>query len=162
ATFMARLKRTAVILLTLTALGTGGGVLVYRALPDIHGDAVSRKQPPPLGSISQGNAAQAVQTPQPLLEDKAKLQGTWIIASAEQNGQVIHALNGRRLVFAGDGSFTLSAGREVPGIIPSAPMQGDFTLQPGSPKPIDLSRRRGIYSVNGATLQICLNPPFTD
>jgi uncharacterized protein (TIGR03067 family) len=157
ATFVARLKWTAVILLTLTALGTGAGVAAYRIRTSAQGQTVATMLP---GSLPQGNPQAATKPPEQPVADKDRLQGAWIVMTAEQGGQSLDSLNGRRLVFAGD-RFTVSAGRgEVRGIIPSGEMQGDFSLEAASPKRIDLNlgnwHLQGVYALDGKELRICL------
>lgn len=89
---------------------------------------------------------------------------------AEQYGQRTDLLNDRRLVFAGN-RFTLSAGHgEVRGIIPSAGLEGDFTLELASPRQIELKQNdferswhlRGIYELDGDNLRVCLNRPIAE
>jgi RNA polymerase sigma factor (sigma-70 family) len=138
AIFLGKLKLTALILLTAGMVGTAVGVLVYGT----HENSMSGQQSPTV-NISQGSPAPAAnQASPPLEKDKDKLQGAWVVISAEQQGEEIAALNGRRLVFEGD-HFVLWAGGEVSGILPSARLEGDFTLEPASPSRIELNSSTG-------------------
>jgi len=158
ATLVARLKWTAVILLSLTALGTSVGVAAYRVRTDAQDENVATKQL--LENVPQANLQAATEPPQQPAADKNRLQGAWIVMAAEQGGQRLDSLNGRRFVFAGD-RFTVNSGRgEVRGIIPSREIQGGFKLEAASPKRIDLNgenwRLQGVYVLDGKELRICL------
>jgi RNA polymerase sigma factor (sigma-70 family) len=140
AAFVVKLKLVAVVLLA-AAAGTGAGVLAFRGRP------TAPEAPGP-------EARRPV-------EDKDALQGTWRIVAAEQQGQQIDRLNGRRLIFRGD-HFSLNAGPgEVGGIIPTGQMDGEFKLEAANPARIDLTRRsgylRGVYSLEGNRLLVCLS-----
>jgi uncharacterized protein (TIGR03067 family) len=152
---LTKFKLKAMILLAVTVVAAGAGVLCDRLGPEVP----AGKQPPPK-STPRGNVTPAKQASPRRVSDGKALQGAWIITAAEQQGRGTNVLNGRRLVFKGDGSFTLNEGGEVPGIIPRAPMEGGFTLQPGDPKAIELKHLRGIYSLDSAKLMICLSPPL--
>jgi RNA polymerase sigma factor (sigma-70 family) len=139
AAFVVKLKVAAAVLLTAAAAGTGAGVLAFRArpaVPEAPGPEVRRP-----------------------VEDKDALQGTWRVVTAEQQGQQLDRLNGRRLVFRGD-HFSLNAGPgEVGGIIPTGPMDGEFKLEPAISR-IHLTARfrlRGVFSLEGNRLRICLS-----
>jgi RNA polymerase sigma factor (sigma-70 family) len=139
AAFVAKLRLVAVTLLAVSLVGAGAGAFIYHVRTTALDETMSR-EPPPV-HVSQGKPTPAVGTP-PLVQDNDRLQGTWMIAAAELNGQGTEALNGRRLVFAGD-HFTLSAGREPSGFIPSDPWEGNFTLVPGRLAQIELNPTSG-------------------
>jgi RNA polymerase sigma factor (sigma-70 family) len=150
---MAKLKIAAAALLGITVVATGTGLVIQRMRHAGQVESVAETQP--LASVSRALAPLQVEEPA-----ADKLDGSWIVVTAEQHGRKIDALDGRRLNFA-NGRFTLSAGRgEVRGIIPSGGMDGDFTLETGNPRRIDLKRRnwrlQGVYSVNGNDLRICV------
>jgi uncharacterized protein (TIGR03067 family) len=163
ATFVAKVKRTAVILLALTAVGIGAGV-GYSVRKGGHEGITSVKEPPP-DSLPREEPPRATQGSYRPAGERDKLQGTWRVAGAERYGRAIDVLKDRRLVIAGD-RFTLSGGRgEVSGIIRSAPMEGHFTLGRNNPTGIDLIERsaflgnwhlHGVYSLDGKGLQIRL------
>jgi RNA polymerase sigma factor (sigma-70 family) len=157
AAFVAKLKVTAVLLLATAAAGTGAVLLVYGVRTAIPAEVVSRNPPP----APKHDETSPMQPPQQLMEERSRIQGQWIITAAQQHGRAIDVLNGRRLVFRED-RFMLSAGHgEVSGIIPTAAMEGDFTLELTRPRQIDFNRRswylRGIYQLEGKDLQICLD-----
>jgi uncharacterized protein (TIGR03067 family) len=159
---VARLKLLALLLLAITAAGAGAGVLVYRVGTPAPAEAVIEPRAPV--SIPQGNPQPVVQAPLHPVEDRDRLQGTWSISVAEQEGRGRPELRGRSLVFTED-RFLLGAWRaEVRGIIPSARLEGDYTLKPASPGRIDLTSRgwhlHGIYTLEGNRLTLCLNETF--
>jgi RNA polymerase sigma factor (sigma-70 family) len=95
--------------------------------------------------------------------DKERLQGAWVIASAERGGDKLGAdaeeLKGLTLTFKGD-KVTLSVGGRA--------QEATFTLDPGkSPKEIDLAvdegggemTHLGIYKLDGETLTLCKSHP---
>jgi RNA polymerase sigma factor (sigma-70 family) len=150
---MAKLKVAAAVLLGITIVATGTGLVIHGMRPASHAESKSQTQPN--ASVSQAGAP--LQKEQPA---ENKLDGSWIVVTAEQHGRKIDALDGRRLNFA-NGRFTLSAGRgEVRGIIPGVGMDGDFTVGTGNLRRIDLNRRnwrlQGVYSVTGDDLRLCL------
>jgi uncharacterized protein (TIGR03067 family) len=135
AAFMARLRLAAAALLVASLVGTGAGVVVYHARTAALDDA--RSGEPPRVRRSGGDPTPAVGA-RPPLQDKERLQGTWMITAAALNGQGTEALNGRRLVFAGD-HFALSAGAELNGFISGDPWEGHLALVPGDPGRIELN-----------------------
>jgi RNA polymerase sigma factor (sigma-70 family) len=163
ATFVAKVKWTAVILLALTAVGLGAGV-AYRVGQGGHEGIPSVQQLPP-ESLPREKPPRATQASHRPDGERDKLQGTWRVAGAQRYGRAIDVLKDRRLVIAGD-RFTLSGGRgEVSGIIRSAPMEGNVTLGRNNPTAIDLLERsallgnwhlHGIYSLDGKCLKISL------
>jgi RNA polymerase sigma factor (sigma-70 family) len=163
ATFVAKVKRTAVILLALTAGGFGAGV-GYRVRQGGH-EGIASVKPPPPESLPREKPPRATQVSHRPAGERGKLQGTWRVAGAQRYGRAIDVLKDRRLVIAGD-RFTLSGGRgEVSGIIRSAPMEGKFTLGRNNPAGIDLMESsallgnwhlHGIYSLDGKSLKIRL------
>jgi uncharacterized protein (TIGR03067 family) len=157
ATSVARLKVTALIMLALVALGTGAGVTAFNIGTADHENSESK---PPLPETMTQENLLATEPTMLATKDEDRMQGTWIVMSAEQDGRSLVELNGRRFEFAGD-RFTVSFGRgEVRGMIPSGIMQGDFALEAASPKRIDLNGRnwhlQGIYSLEKSKLKICL------
>jgi RNA polymerase sigma factor (sigma-70 family) len=150
---MAKLKVAAAVLLGITIVATGTGLVIHRMRPVGHADSVAESQAP--SSVSRAVAPLPIEKP---VADE--LDGNWIVVAAEQYGRKIDDLNDRRLSFA-NGRFTLSAGRgEVRGIIPSGGMDGDFTVEPANPRRIDLERRnrhlRGVYELTRNELRICV------
>jgi RNA polymerase sigma factor (sigma-70 family) len=140
ATFVAKLRLAAATLLAVSLMGTGAGAFIYHVRTTALDETISGE--PPQVRVSQGDPKAAVGAPPLLVQDKERLQGTWMIVSAELNGQGTEALNGRRLLFAGD-HFTPSAGTGLRGLIPSDPWAGDFTLVPGRPAQIELNPNSG-------------------
>jgi uncharacterized protein (TIGR03067 family) len=159
AAFVAKLKLATAILMGVTAVGVGTGVVLYGVRPSVGGDRVTDSQPLP-ASTSKENPQVLPRTSDQMAEDRNKLQGVWVVAETEQHGRSVDTLNNRRVVFAGN-RFTFRAGRgEVSGIIPSGQMEGNFTLESASPKQIDLNSQQwhfaGIYSVDDTTLKMCI------
>jgi RNA polymerase sigma factor (sigma-70 family) len=160
AALVAKLKVAAAILLAAALLGTGAGVLVYRAQNAAGEGAASAGQPPP-GSAPREEARSKRQSPERRGEDKDGLRGAWRVATADQYGRRVEALKNRRLVFTGD-RFTLNASDgEARGVLRSAAMEGRYTLEPGSPQPIDLIEPgwhlQGICALDGESLRLCLS-----
>jgi uncharacterized protein (TIGR03067 family) len=166
---LAKLKLAVALFLAVSVAGTGTVALVYRATGRVHED-IMVEPATPTNTIRANSTAVAPGSERPLA-DRDRLQGAWNVAVAEQHGQRIDALNDRRLVIAGN-RFALSDGRgEVGGIIPSAGLEGDFTLEPANPRRIDLKRNnndltqrswhlRGIYEFEGDDLKVCLSRTF--
>jgi RNA polymerase sigma factor (sigma-70 family) len=159
ASLMAKLKLTAVILLTFAAVGVGASVLVYRVRDPVQAP-VSPKLQSPEHTVEE-NPTAVTPASQPLMPDKDRLQGAWIITAAQQHGRGVDGLKDRRLVFVDD-RFTLSRGEgEVRGIIRTAQMEGTFDLELANPKRIDLIEGnwhlQGIYSLDEKTLTICVS-----
>jgi RNA polymerase sigma factor (sigma-70 family) len=158
AALMAKLRLTAGITLAATLAATGAGVLVYQARTP--GGAGSAPGGGPPGAVTREPPRSNDLSPAQRGEDEKRIQGTWVVATAEQRGRIIDVLKDRRLVFTGD-QFRLAAGdKEVRGIIPGGALKGSFTLESGSPNRIDLIdkawRLRGIYALEGDSLRICL------
>jgi RNA polymerase sigma factor (sigma-70 family) len=157
AALMARLKLTGVIVLGATLAGAGAGGLAYWA--QTAGGAAS--EPPSPASVPQEDRRSNVQATGRRAEDRDWLQGAWRVTAAEQRGRSLDPLKDRRLVFRGD-RFTLSAGDgEARGVIPKAALEGNFTLEPGSPGRVDLIDQgwhlQGIYALDDANLRLCLS-----
>jgi RNA polymerase sigma factor (sigma-70 family) len=142
----ARLKWAAVLLVGLAVVGAGAGALAYR------------ERTPPAGEAVRVELPRLISRAFPPNNDR--LQGTWRVTAAQQDGRLLDVLNGRRLVFRGN-RFVLDAGAaEVRGLVPTAGLEGKFVLQPASPRRIDLLEARwplrGIYALDGKTLTLCL------
>jgi uncharacterized protein (TIGR03067 family) len=160
---VAQLKWTALILLTVTVagLGTSGLIhLVQARAPENVGHQREASQT----RFAPENVPPDLQAVPQIVLDEDRLQGAWRVTTAEQRGQRVDILNGRCLLFTGN-HFSLNAGQgEVPGIISTAAMEGDFTLKPGNPKSIDLTKRsgplHGIYSLEGTKVRLCLSRLF--
>jgi RNA polymerase sigma factor (sigma-70 family) len=160
--FIVRFTLAAVILTTFTLVAAGAGAVWYHAVPEAPAEKLLAS-----GNSTTGDPLPAAaRTPSRQVSDRDALQGTWVITAAEQQGRKIAALNDRLLVFADD-RFNLNAGRgEVMGIIPSAGLEGDFLLKPGTPKQMDLRGRRwhlhGIYLLQEKRLKLCFNEWFDE
>ncbi len=96
--------------------------------------------------------------PDPAVENKketTKLNGAWIVVSAEMNGKSIDAMKGARFIFA-DGAVTTPD-----------PLEGPFSIDAGhDPKWINLPTAAavtvpGIYKLDGDNLQWCTGLPKT-
>jgi RNA polymerase sigma factor (sigma-70 family) len=155
---MARLKLLALMLLAVTTVGTGAGMLAFRVGTPAHADAILDEQPP--ASIPRRSPTPAPPAPQQPEQDRDRLQGAWIIQAAEQEGRALPELRGRGLAFTGNRFVLDRWNAEVRGILPSAPLAGDFELEPASPRRIDLLATgwhlHGIYALAGKRLTICL------
>ena len=100
--------------------------------------------------------------PAPLARaDDEKLQGSWAVIAAEEDGKPAERLKGHVLTFAGD-RFTITQDGKVL-------YQGTFTLAPEK-KPAAFDFRhteglckgqtwKGIYAQDGDTLKMCDNAP---
>jgi RNA polymerase sigma factor (sigma-70 family) len=72
----------------------------------------------------------------PAADERAALEGTWVMVAGEQNGER-KALSGTRLVFRGERFMTTPA-------VPRSPTEGTFTLDPTQmPRHIDLTTTGG-------------------
>jgi RNA polymerase sigma factor (sigma-70 family) len=154
AALVARLKLTAVLLLAVAAAGVGAGALAHRIRTSAREDVVSGEPP----GRSAGNLPPA---PRPPVPNRDRLEGAWRVVSAEQFGRGTDVLRERRLVFAGD-RFSLSGGRgEVPGVIRSVAVAGNFTLEAADPNRIDFIEGNwhlhGVYLPDGEKLLLCLS-----
>jgi RNA polymerase sigma factor (sigma-70 family) len=159
---MTKLRTLTTVVLAVTLLGGGGGLLTYRTL------GAERPSAPSLaaGPDKQAGAAQEVlQAPEPpspeqlearAKEEKAKsdkqaLQGTWVAVSGEQNGEKVpkDKLEGFKLIFTDE-----KVAREG-----YEPREGPYTIDPNKdPKEIDLFTAaktwKGIYELKGTTLKL--------
>jgi len=96
--------------------------------------------------------------------DEAKLQGSWVVISAELDGKSLDDMKGCKFVFDGKKmKLVLREVREKEKVAPDLP----FTLDPTkSPRTIDIERivgkkkeyEHGIYEVNGEYLTLCVGP----
>jgi RNA polymerase sigma factor (sigma-70 family) len=141
----ARLRRTAVLLVGLAVAGAGVGTLGYRVRTTASGEAA------PVAALPTMSQA--------LRPDKDRLQGTWRVTAGRQHGRPLDLLNGRQLVFTGD-HFALDAGEaEIPGVVPSRGLEGQFVLELAGLRIDFLARRwnlRGIYALDSKTLTLCV------
>ncbi|HXJ77474.1 MAG TPA: TIGR03067 domain-containing protein [Candidatus Methylomirabilis sp.] len=94
-------------------------------------------------------------------QDSGKIQGAWIVVSAERDAKPAADVTGHRLTFSGDtftiqldgntlyrGTFSVDVARK--------PAQIDFHHTEGT---IKGKTWRGIYRIEGAGLRICDNAP---
>jgi RNA polymerase sigma-70 factor (ECF subfamily) len=141
---MTKWKALVAALLAVALLGGGGAVLTYAPL--WAGPRGARPESPPPA------AGRKDKKPRP---DKEALQGTWVVRSAERNGEKFSGEwlnNWGRLVFADD--KVTREGRER--------REGAYTINPDKkPKEIDLftdggDTWTGIYELKGATLKMAL------
>lgn len=89
--------------------------------------------------------------------DRERLQGTWVVVSAEMKGQPFEVLKGSKIVFSGE-TVTFKA-KEQEG-------KGTFAIDPAAkPRAIDLSKSgedgkketdAGVYQLDGDELKLCL------
>jgi RNA polymerase sigma factor (sigma-70 family) len=141
-----KVKVTAAVLLAVTVLGAGAGVLTCGS---------------PAADVLPGGQAVAAQ-PAPARAGKAqtdqqKLQGTWRVVAAQRFGRAEENTVGSRLTFAGD-RFTVVQGDGSPA------GAGTFALVPTkTPKELYI-REEGkedtaaaIYRLEGDTLTLCVN-----
>jgi RNA polymerase sigma factor (sigma-70 family) len=156
AMFLARAMTAAAGLLAVSLAGAGAVALAGRTW---HADS-----PGPGRAAEQMVRAAGALGRQPgngPREDREALQGTWVVVRAELEGVPADAVQGRRLVFTRD-RFTIPAGPgEVRGFIPRGEMTGALELDPAAePRRLDLAEGlrtlRGIYSLEGDSLRICL------
>jgi RNA polymerase sigma factor (sigma-70 family) len=159
---LAKIKLAGVILLATATLGAAAAMVIQQVRTP---DRREISSVPPPEKPPQMRAAPSVPASSPTRTDMDCLEGAWVVESAEQQGQAIVVLQGRRLVFTGS-RFQWNPGQsEVPGILPSAGLEGDFRLEPAAPRRIDLWRRNwrlhGIYNVDDTSLTLCLGEANT-
>lgn len=104
----------------------------------------------------------AAEQPKPgaVKKEMAKLQGVWIVATAEENGKPEAGLKGAKVTFAGD-TFTRQSGSDTSKgtykLNPAAkPAEIDVTFTEGALKGKSLT---GIYVLEGDTLKVCTAAP---
>jgi RNA polymerase sigma-70 factor (ECF subfamily) len=158
--FLAKLKVTAIALLTITAIGGGAGAFTYRTLAAaLPGAPSARGQESDRESDIEGkeepnqavpNADQKLDTEK---SDKARLQGTWIPVGGEVDGLKKSSKDPKlvqwTLIFDGD-RVTLPGDEKVP-----------YALDPTQqPKEMDIKVKgkkipmKAIYQFEGATLKL--------
>jgi RNA polymerase sigma factor (sigma-70 family) len=141
---MTKFKSAAVVLLAVTLLGAGAGVLTYGNQPE---EGVAAGLPAPTQTVAQKADEAAA--------DRDRLQGTWILLTHARGGQPAREENvNRKMVFAGNKVTIYS---------PRKDKVYTFRLHPAeAPKQIDFSRPEqdttvmGIYRLKGDTLTLCL------
>jgi uncharacterized protein (TIGR03067 family) len=159
---LAKIKTAGMILLATASLGTAAAMVIHHSRTSARKEITSV---PPPGKASQTRAAPSAPDPPPVRTDADRLEGTWVVESAEQEGRAIGVLQGRRLGFT-DGRFRWNPGPgEVRGILPRGGLEGDFRLELANPRHIDLWRRNwrlhGIYQVDDSRLTLCLGEADT-
>jgi uncharacterized protein (TIGR03067 family) len=94
-------------------------------------------------------------------EDMKKLEGTWVVVSAERDGKNYDRIKDDQVVFAGDKITIKSKERD---------QKGTYKLDPSKkPKALDLISDNagdppvhGIYEFKGEELRICFSRPGKD
>ena len=92
----------------------------------------------------------------PVKEDAKALQGTWVVESAERDGEDLSRIKGNKLVIK-DNLFTVHAGTNE--------LKGNFTIDPKQKlKTMDMQHDEGmlrdkkweaVYKIDGDTLTYC-------
>jgi RNA polymerase sigma-70 factor (ECF subfamily) len=153
AMFVTRLKKTAMLVLLLTAVATGAGVWTYQALAGGDGTAGERA-----GTVRAADDGKKAEDAKPAEDkgaktDKERLQGTWVAVSGEQDGKKLpeeKVKDGQLILTADKVSLTPPTG---------VAHEGTYTIDPDKkPKEIDLIfgevTRMGIYELKGTTLKL--------
>jgi RNA polymerase sigma factor (sigma-70 family) len=148
AMFLTKLKLAAVVLLSVGMLGGGAGVVAYQALSAEPSDAARAERPQPISQPAQPKT------------DAEKLQGTWLLVSAEREdgAKAPPAMIERfRAVFAKD-QLTFQEGD----LVQVWTFRVDVNTKP---KALDLSPVKGtmktiagIYELEGDNLKLCGGP----
>lgn len=92
----------------------------------------------------------------PVKIEQAKLQGTWVVESAERDGEALDRIVGNKLVIKDNGFAVITKNGEF---------KGTFTVDPSKkPKQLDMNHDEGglrdkkweaIYKLDGDTLTYC-------
>jgi uncharacterized protein (TIGR03067 family) len=150
--FWNQLTRVAALLVAALVLGAGGAVLTYRVTATEPGQAKGAAPAKPGGK--EGDKGP---------NDKDKLQGTWVGVEAERGGKNAGAEEIKDLKITVRGDRITLGGRGA------GNREYAFKLDPTQkPKTIDMTGQdgpeqgktfRGIYSLEGDTLKLCLDDP---
>jgi RNA polymerase sigma factor (sigma-70 family) len=150
AMLLTKLKALTAMLVAVTLLGSGGGLLTYHTLRAAAKDAKPRGRVP-VGAPKDEKAIKV-----DAKSDKEKIQGTWTVVSVKDNGQESSAdeLKGLTMVIT-HAKLVLKGVR-------GEEREFTYQLDPAQkPKWIDVAdgekKMLGIYELDGDSLKICLN-----
>lgn len=160
--FLARLVKAVLGGVVVLTVGTAAGALSLRQM-------AAEQNPPHAARTVAIAPAGAARPPSPEApandrHDYQKLlQGTWVVTAGEQHGEAVPEVEGDRLILKND-HFTMFAYRgEVRRLFRRGVTEGAFRLDPARPEQIDLVEDfgllRGIFSLAGDTLTLCVGDP---
>jgi RNA polymerase sigma factor (sigma-70 family) len=155
AMFLTKLKTLTTVLLVLALIALGGGLFMHQA-----GAQQSPGEKPPTEGEKDSEARQpTVKAAEKLKDDKAKLQGTWLMVSGASDGDAFSdkIVKDRTIVIDGDKITEMERGKKLspshfvlnattnPKAIDATPIEGDFKGM----------MHLGIYALQGDSLKVC-------